>query len=230
MGNHLVGADSKAILIFPLLLPEYKKADRCRMKNKNLVDKCLNHIDRRKSIENITGRRFGILTVVEPTGKRNNHNKMFWLCKCDCGKTKITLARSLKKGSPKSCGCLSSIGHKEGGRKGGRKSASKSKRPMGYKKKHRDGYVYMKCDCHPNAGKDGRILEHIYIMSRHLERPLKKQETIHHKNGLKDDNRVENLELWSKNHPNGQRISDMITFCYEYLKVNAAHLVKTTCK
>ncbi len=48
---------------------------------------------------------------------------------------------------------------------------------------------------HPNARKDGWILEHRYIMSEYLKRPLKKWEHIHHKNGFRKDNRLENLEL-----------------------------------
>lgn len=76
---------------------------------------------------------------------------------------------------------------------------------------------------HPNAksrGKNGKgqILEHILIMSNHIGRPLHKHETVHHKNGIRNDNRIENLELWSHSHPFGQRVQDKIAWCKEFLK------------
>jgi len=80
------------------------------------------------------------------------------------------------------------------------------------------GYKYICVKGHPNSDKIGKILEHKYVMSQHLGRPLRKGETVHHKNGIRDDNRIENLELWNNNHGNGQRVEDKLKWCKEFLE------------
>lgn len=58
------------------------------------------------AIEDLTGKRFGRLTVVEYLYGKNRQS--YWRCICDCGKEKITRASSLKAGLTRSCGCFHS--------------------------------------------------------------------------------------------------------------------------
>lgn len=71
---------------------------------------------------------------------------------------------------------------------------------------------------HPNAWRNGALFEHIFVMSNYMKRPLYEKETVHHINGIRNDNRIENLELWSHSHPHGQRVEDKIRWCKEFLE------------
>ena len=151
--------------------------------------------------------------------KSKTGTKKYWKCLCDCGKELEVVTHCLVKKGQQSCGCFRAdmcrekTGVKHHSWKGGRINMN-------------GGYVGVRIPDHPNATKQGYVLEHVVVMSEVIGRPLKEKETVHHINGVKDDNREENLELWSHSHPCGQRIKDKIKWCEEFLKEYAPKKLK----
>ena len=84
-------------------------------------------------------------------------------------------------------------------------------RPVGAKRPDGNGYTLVKT-------KSGWQYEHRLEMERVLGRPLTAEESVHHKNGIKDDNRLDNLELWHTlgGQPHGQRVVDLIDYVVEH--------------
>ena len=70
---------------------------------------------------------------------------------------------------------------------------------------------------HPRSGKGRYVFGHILVMEEILGRHMLPDESVHHRNGVRDDNRPENLELWTRPQPTGIRVTDAIAWAREIL-------------
>ena len=156
-------------------------------------------------INELIGKRIGKLTVISYLGKlpEENQKGYYWLCQCECGNKRNYTTAAIMGGQYKSCGCMQE-GH-----------------PNYIHKNSKDasGYIQVYCPEHPRSHKKGnKVPEHILVMEQVIGRYITKEETVHHKNGIRDDNRPENLELWASRHPKGQRISDLLAWAKQIIK------------
>ena len=87
------------------------------------------------------------------------------------------------------------------------------------------GYIRIRIRKRRGKNKFMSIGEHILIMEQLLGRKLHKGETVHHINGVRDDNRIENLELWASNHSKGSRVKDLVSWAKKLLKEYAPELL-----
>ena len=156
-------------------------------------------------IKDISGQRFGRLVAIsrEPSSVSEGRKNARWLCVCDCGNYHTAILGNLGQGKVKSCGCLHN-GKNE-----------KVQKEITYM----NGYAFIKVPGHPRANKyTNRVRQHIIVMEQILGRHLLPGEEVHHLNGVRDDNRPENLELWTRSQPAGARVEDKISWAVEILR------------
>lgn len=185
------------------------------------------------------GKQLGKLTVI----KVDNKSKLFtshlknknWLCKCICNKEITVSSNDLIEKKVMSCGCdLNKILIKS--RLNTIATMPTISTPLNIsniilgskikniiKKETLQGYISYTIEY--ESGIKRYITEHQFIMENKIGRLLNKNEIIHHKNGIKIDNRIENLELCMDFQPPGQRVSDNIEWALNILKTYIPELI-----
>lgn len=95
--------------------------------------------------------------------------------------------------------------------------------PLGTRRQQKDGYVTVKT----GRGSVGWEPLHRVVMQEHLGRDLVPAEVVHHLNGDRSDNRIENLQLWASPHIYGQRAADLIAYVVDHYRAEVERYLET---
>jgi hypothetical protein len=122
--------------------------------------------------------------------------------KCKCGTVKNVNLKSIRYGKSKSCGCYRNTLYKK------TKFGKGNPKWKGGKTINSQGYIEIRVE-------GSYVKEHRYVYEQNYGIKLLPHQNIHHINGDRLDNRIENLELWDTSQPAGQRVEDKILFYKE---------------
>jgi hypothetical protein len=181
--------------------------------------------------KDISGQKFGKWTVVSraPKSLRKNSTPAMWNVRCECGTESVVSGPDLRSGRTKGCPC--SIRGPQP-TKIGKYSRDKHHAWKGGRSLDKRGYIVlspsMVRDLYPNAVMERKtdvkkprhnaMFEHRAVMSNFLKRSLHSNETVHHKNGNRQDNRLENLELKVGAHGPGMSVDEAVAWAKEILR------------
>lgn len=161
------------------------------------------------------GTRYGRLTTTSETFMKwtGKQRHSFVAAQCDCGpQPKIFRTCDLRRADGKgtvSCGCY----------RGENLRGENHPNWRGGRVFNMGGYALLWVPEHPAGNGRGYVFEHRLVMEEKIGRYLLPHENVHHINGIKGDNRPENLELWSKSQPPGQRAEDKLTWAREIIEL-----------
>ena len=166
---------------------------------------------------NLVNLKFGKLIVIKRAKDRytkSNNKVIYYLCKCECGNNMEIRGVSLtRRDRPTTnCGCVRRINMSN-------LKKDKNYNWKGGKRVESGGYVEVYAPENKLSRKNGYIKEHRLIMEEKIGRPLLKEENVHHIDGNKLNNKIENLELWNTSQPCGQRVEDKIKWAKEILEI-----------
>ncbi len=155
--------------------------------------------------------QIGDTKIGRDIGKGNSSHRFMWVACNDCGKERWVHS---PKGIPENLICIDCRNKKF---RVASLNLNKGKHAKIYKGgfKTKQGYkiVYLRPDdfFHPMANRTGYVMEHRLVMAKSLGRNLHLWEIVHHKNHIKDDNRLENLQLVSSDkHKQITRLEERI--------------------